>query len=369
MPAVTTRPRLVVLIAIPTAIAIALGGISVVGSWRSAAAYQRTENLAILTAKVTQLTFDVEAERDAIVSYIAFGNTGRAALTGGDKDPADLASAKSELQVATRLIASTSRSVKIVDAGVAQIGSGYSAEVRAVTAAVSSKLAGLPGLRRIALTTQMQASNVIDEYDSVILTLLAFDDQVALSSDPQLTSTARAMAQIARVEDADSVERAVIMYGLIARSLDANLFGALTASVAQNAADNNDLASFATTGQITVYRNDLAPSIQDRVISDSNQVIANRNSISTLPIVPADWYGAVSNVILGVHNFEEYLAASAVNRASELHKRAIISAIVVGSLILLVLLFPLLFTLFAGRFTVRPLRRRRVQSQNPVPAI
>jgi hypothetical protein len=358
-----------VLIAIPTATAIALGGISVVSSWRGAAAYQRTENLAILATKVTQLTFDVEAERDAIVTYIALGNAGRAALIGGDKNPADLASAKTELQVAEQQISSTSRWMKIVNAGVAQIGSGYTAEVRAVTAAVSSKLAGLPGLRRIALTTQMQASNVIDEYDSVILTLLAFDDQVALSSiDPQLTSTARAMAQIARVEDADSVERAVIMYGLTARSLSANLFGALTASAAQKAADNNDFASFATTGQITVYQNDLAPSLEDRVISDVNQVIANRNSVSALPIVPADWYGAVSNVILGVHNFEEYLAASAVNRARELHKRAITSAIVVGSLILIVLLFPLLFALFTGRFTVRPLRRRRIESQNPVPA-
>jgi hypothetical protein len=359
----------VVLIAIPTATAIALGGISVVGSWRSAAAYQRTENLALLTTKVTQLTFDVEAERDAIVSYIAGGNAGRAALISGDKNPADLAAAKTALQVATRLIESTSRSVKIVDAGVAQIASGYTAEVRAVAAGVSSKLAGLPGLRRIALTTQMQASNVIGEYDSVIRTLLAFDDQVALSSiDPQLTSTARAMAQVARVEDADSVERAVIMYGLIARSLNANLFGELTASVAENAADNNDFASFATAGQVNVYQSDLAPSLEDRVISDVTQVIANRNSIASLPIVSQDWYGAVSNVILGVHNFEEYLAASAVNRARELHKRAITSAIVVGSLILLVLLFPLLFTLFAGRFTVGPLRRRQIESQNPVPA-
>ena len=72
------RSRLVLLIAIPTATAVALGGVSIVGSWRSAVANQRTETLASLSTKVTRLAFQIEAERDAIVWYIAAGVNGRA---------------------------------------------------------------------------------------------------------------------------------------------------------------------------------------------------------------------------------------------------------------------------------------------------
>src|SRR6185437_4139090 len=71
------RPRLMLLIAVPTAAALALGGVSIAGSWQSATADQRSEALASLSIKVTQLAFNVEAERDAIVWYIAAGNEGR----------------------------------------------------------------------------------------------------------------------------------------------------------------------------------------------------------------------------------------------------------------------------------------------------
>ena len=46
------RPRLLLSIAIPTVAAVALGGTSIAGSWHSAAADQRSETLASLSAKV-----------------------------------------------------------------------------------------------------------------------------------------------------------------------------------------------------------------------------------------------------------------------------------------------------------------------------
>lgn len=67
------RSRLVLLIAIPTATAVALGGVSIVTSWRSAVADQRTQVLASVSTKITNLAFQIESERDAIVWYIAAG--------------------------------------------------------------------------------------------------------------------------------------------------------------------------------------------------------------------------------------------------------------------------------------------------------
>ncbi len=352
------RSRLVLLIAIPTATAVALGGTSIVSSWGSAVAYQRTATLAVLSTKVTQLAYEIEAERDAIVSYIAAGPKGRAGTMSSSA--AAQAAAKPQLQVAQQTFTYTDPWVRIVDNGVAQIGSGYPTAVQEHAVAVASALTGLDGLRRHALLTAISATNVINLYDTIITTLLAFDDQVALSSsDPQLASTARAEAAISRIEDSDSIERAIVMYGLTSGKLDSNLFAQLSAAQANQTADTKEFTNFATTSQITVYQNDLAQSLEDRVNSDVSQVVANPNSIATLPIVPQDWYGAMSNAILGVHNFEEYLATSAVDRAKALRKRSIIAAIAVGSLILLVLILSLLFTVFVGRSMVRPLRRLR----------
>jgi signal transduction histidine kinase len=355
------RSRLVLLIAIPTATAVALGGTSIVSSWRSAVAFQRTETLASLSTKITQLAYEIEAERDAIVWYIAEGINGRLGLTFGQPSTPERLAAKGQLQIVQQQFVYTDPWKKSVDAAVAQIGSGYPAAVQASAVAVISRLRSLDGLRTSALKTRVAAIDVINAYDQIVGTLLAFDDQVALSSsDPQLTSTAHACASISRLEDEDSTQRAIVMYGLVFGKLTAGLKQSLNASIADQAADLSSFTNFATPSQISSYTTALAQSLQDRVDSARSQVIAtNPNALKSLPIVPTDWYGEMSDAILRVHGFEEQLATSAVDRAQALRKRAIISAIAVGSLILLVLVLSLLFTVFVGRSMVRPLRRLR----------
>jgi signal transduction histidine kinase len=352
------RSRLVLLIAIPTATAVGLGGASIVTSWRSAVADQRTEVLASLTTQITQLGFWVEAERDAIVSYIAApGFSGRAGYLSGHKS-----SAQDQLQVAKEQILFTKPYESAVAAGISQVGSGYSATVQAHASAVAASLTSLNGLRSQALYTKIPAYQVITEYDNhVINVLLTFEDQVALSSsDPQLTSTARAVANISRAENELSTQRAIVMYGLVHQRLDTNLLGELQASVANEGSDLTAFQAFATPAQSSYYQAQLAASgLQDRVNYDKSSVLANPGSVGTLPIVPQDWYGAASAVIGSVHNVEEYLASSAVSRAKALRERAIITAIIVGAVILLVLVLSLLFTVFVGRSMVRPLRRLR----------
>jgi signal transduction histidine kinase len=354
------RSRLVLLIAIPTATAVALGGVSIVSSWQSALADQRTEVLASLSTHVTQLAFQVEAERDAIVWYIAAGLSGRAGRLAGHQSHDERTASFDQLTFANQQIGYTKPWVKTVDADLSQIGSGYPQVVQQDARAVVSSLSSLPGLRSQALSTQIAASGVIKEYAPIINVLLAFDDQVALSSsDPQLTSTARALATISGYENEDSVQRAIVMYGLTSGSLNSDLTSLLSASVANQQADYTEFQNFATTAQISVFNNLLAASLEDKVTGDESDVLANPDAVSSLPIVNTDWWGAVSDAILATHNFEEYLANGAVVRAKELRKRAIISVMIVGIVILLVLLVSLLFTVFVGRSMVRPLRRLR----------
>src|SRR5690348_1032295 len=88
------RSRLVLLIAIPTATAVALGGASIVSSWRAAVQYERVARLASLTAKITTLAYELEYERDNTVWFIAL-KTGSNGVASTNLD----AAAKSQLQV------------------------------------------------------------------------------------------------------------------------------------------------------------------------------------------------------------------------------------------------------------------------------
>jgi signal transduction histidine kinase len=356
------RSRLVLLITIPTATAVALGGASIVSSWQSAVANQRTEVLASASTKVCQLAYQIEAERDAIVWYIAAGQQGRAGRIAGHQSLPDRTASFDQLTFARQSITYTDPWIKTVETDLGQIGSGYPTAVQQDARAVTATLASLPGLRLQSLRTPIPAQDVIGEYGSLINVLLAFDDQVALSSsDPQLTSTARALATISRYENEDSIQRAIVMYSLTPGSpgLGTILYGQLTASIANQTADYTEFQGFATTTQINQFRSDLDASLEDRVTADEGDVVGNPNDVRTLPIVNSDWWGAMTDAISATHTFEEYLANSAVTRAKDLRKRAIISASIVGLVILLVLIASLLFTVFVGRSMVRPLRRLR----------
>ncbi len=355
------RSRLVLLITIPVATAVALGGASIVSSWQSAVANQRTETLAIASTKICQLTYQIEAERDAIIWDIAARANVRADRVGGGPLKADEGIAADQRVYAKQEIADTNGWIKTVRDQLEQLGAGYPQDVQIDAHAVVSTLQGLDALRNQALYTPVPATDVLNEYRSIIQVLLAFDDQVAQSSsDPQLASTARALASISRYEFEDSVQRAIVMYGLTYRGgLNNELYSDFTGSVANQAADSTEFQNFASTTQINAFSSDLSSSLEDRVLADESAVTAHPSAVASLPIVNSDWWGDMSDAILQTHHFEEYLANSAVARAQDLRKRAIVSAIIVGSIILLVLLVSLLFTIFVGRSMVRPLRRLR----------
>jgi hypothetical protein len=167
------------------------------------------------------------------------------------------------------------------------------------------------------------------------------------------------MAAISRYLSEASVQRAIVMYGLTTGALTTGMFTEFTASMANQKADLAEFTNFATASQQTMFGQSLAGSLDDRVQGDEGAFSANANRIANAAIVPNDWYGATSDLMTVVHKYEETLANSAVERARALHDRAITSALVVGGILVLVLLFSVLFAMYVGRF-MPPGRRRPV---------
>src|SRR5262249_17098604 len=88
------RPRLLLLVVLPTLSAVILGGVAVAASVRSAAAYQRVEQFSRLGGEITGLVQALQAEREDTIRYITLGPPGggpgapRARARGGRAAPA-----------------------------------------------------------------------------------------------------------------------------------------------------------------------------------------------------------------------------------------------------------------------------------------
>ncbi len=250
-----------------------------------------------------------------------------------------------------------------VQSGVASIGSGYPPGVVLDAQSVQSQLGSIRSVRKAALTAGAAPIAVIQHYTQVIDVLLAFEDQIALSSnDPQLTSTVSALSQISRFEEEYSNQRALIVYALTVGNFAPNMFEQLNASVANQKSDKAQFENFASPQQASLFNVAQASgSLADRVNSFESAVQhqPTHTSLDQIGIVPEEWFGNVTETIVKIRSVEQALVSQAVNRAQDLRKKAIISAIVIGAAVLLVLVISLLFTVVVGRSMVRPLRRLR----------
>ncbi len=119
---------------------------------------------------------------------------------------------------------------------------------------VLAEIGFIQSVRSAALSADASATDVINRYERVIDVLLAFEGQIALTSnDPQLTSTVSALSQISRIQDEFSIQRGLIVYSLTAAKFAPNMFQMLNASVANQASDSAQFQNFASAQQFNLY--------------------------------------------------------------------------------------------------------------------
>jgi signal transduction histidine kinase len=357
------RSRLLLLIAIPTLVAVVLGGIRIVSSLQSGRSYQRVETLANLGQETIVLTQNLEEERDQTVFYIALGTAGGRA-NSLSANPADRSKTALELTVLARAISSTEQSASQVRALAGQIGSSYSAQTQQAAATALTALGELPFLRNASTKTQLPALVVVQKYTQVINDVLALNDEIAQGvGDPALAQTVRVLGLVSAMKEEASEQRAVLAAALLRGGFGP---GELAALEAAQSAQQSNLAAFdisANVGQRLLWNNSVDQSFAYLANSEELQALSLQNSTGSLvtdPTSPVDWFGAMSNTIdFQMGSVEHQLAATVVSRAASLSKDAIISAVAVGAAVLLVLTLALLFTTVVARSLIRPLQRLR----------
>ena len=354
------RSRLLVLVALPTAAAVILGGVSVVSSAHSAVAYQRVEQFSRLGGEITNLIQALQAEREDTISYITMGpGSGGRGAAGPASGP--------ERAVLAHDQRTTDQLAAQVRSRAAAIGPGYPAVAQHEALGAISAINGLPALRSAATATEMPALVVIQEYAAAIAQLLALEDEIATgSNDAALADTVRVAGLISATKEEVAQEQAILTSALTPDLVGATQFqpsqlSAINAAQAQQQADLAQFGLIATGSQRHLYDATLSSAQADRAQAQVQQAITLALTGGSSAENPAftDAANGSAYLVAGLHAVEQGLMASVLAQSVSLRTRAIVSAALEGAAVLVVLALALLFTVAVGRSMTGPLQRLR----------
>jgi signal transduction histidine kinase len=333
--------QLIVLVAIPAVLILALTGLRVTDAARSAEAYGQVGRLAALGQQVGGLARAMADER-----------SGTAVFISGGRPAAGLPALRRQYAITD----SRAARVRLL---VSQLGHGYPAQTRASAAQTLASIAKLAGLRRQAAQSQTSALAAITGYSAAISGLFPVNDGIAdLSGNSTLITSVRALGSLARMTDHASEQQAILGAALAGGRFGP---GALTALTIAQAQESSDLASFrnsATPEESLALTETLARPLARQAQAVEQRATAAGNGVLALdPQAGQQWSAGMSYTAGWTGHAEQQLAEWITADAQALQRSAMRSAIITGGAGLGALALVLLGTIFAARSMVRRLRR------------
>jgi signal transduction histidine kinase len=346
LPAVAMRKwrvarRLIVLVAIPTMLGLALTGLRVTDEMRSAQAYDQVSALAVLGQQVTGLAQAMEDERAETAAFITAG-----------RPAADLPALHRAYLVTDRSAAMTRRLVL-------GLGGGYPVQTRASAAMVLAGIAELPGLRKHTAQRQASALAVINGYSAAVAGLFSVNNGIAdMSGNSALASGVRALDSLSLMKDQASQQQAILAVALSEGRFGPGALTALTVAQAQQASDLVAFRSTATPEESWALKDTLArPQAKQARAIEQRATAAGDGTLTLGPHASEQWRAGMSYTVAWMRDAEQQLAAWVTAYAQSLQRSAMQAAISTGGAALGALILILLVTLLVARSLVLPLRR------------
>ncbi len=358
------RWRVLALIVLPTAAAIALGGLRIQAAQSTAAAASRTSQLGVLGSDITALTESVEDERDLTAGYVATRLAGESALM-----TTIFARLTSQYTV-------TDGRLRSVEQLAGQIGPAYPAVARSDLTFALSSLSALSELRVLA-HTEMSSLPLINHYSNVVATLLAFDSDLADgSSSAQLAQTVTSLQSLVQTQEEASAQRGILYAALLEGQFEP---GAQSALAAAQSSQASALASFQrVAGSLPAF---VPPSGLSPLLTETqqfNDIVAGPDVDAALatemddivgggagPAVSGDpqaWFADMSFALGTMRTVESDELSSVVAQAGALQQGAQNSEKLTAVVVLVLLVLILIVTIAMARSMIRPLRRLRTDA-------
>jgi signal transduction histidine kinase len=358
------RWRVVALVVIPTAAAIALGTLRVQAAQNTSSAAARIEQLGVLGGNITALVEAIEDERDLTAGYVATRLAGMTPASGHI-----LAELRHQYAVTGARLAAAQ-----MLAG--RIGPAFPAVARSDLTSALASVSALGELRGLA-HTEMSALPLISHYSNVVATLLAFDTDIAAgSSSAQLAQTVTSFAALAQVEEEASQQRALLYATLLEGSFEP---GALSALIGAQSSQASAVATFQKAG--TNLPAFVPPAGTSPALTEAQQF----NDTVTGPDIdaaqaaeldaivsggagqhvsgdPQAWFGDMSFTLGTMRTVENDELGSVTAQARALQHGAANSRTLTAAVVLALLALVLFVTVIVARSLIRPLRKLRTDA-------
>ena len=290
--------RLIILVAIPTVLGLALAGLRITDAVRSAGADRQVGRLAVLGQQVTGLTQALENERAGTATYIADG-----------RRAAGLPALHRQYAITNAWAASIRREI-------GQLGSGYPAQTQASAASVLASIAEVPGLRRSA-EGQAAALTVINGYSAATAGLLTVNDGLAdLSGNPGLLTSVRALGALSRMKDHASQQEAILGGALAQGHFGPGDVMALAIAQAQQASDLVAFRSSATPEETWALTRTLAASVpRQTLVLEQRAIVAGPGALALDVHAGQQWQAGMSHTVGWMRHAEQQLTGSITSYA------------------------------------------------------
>ncbi len=336
------------MIAVPTAIAAILGGLTIFSDVQNTAASGRVQHLAQLNAAVVRLTQALEDERDLSAGYAADrGPTGASILT--------------ELRAAQAKTNSALVPVENDANGVTE-GAGYQASTVADLTALINALRDLQYDRIDVTSTAFPAISVIRVYTSnIIQAANTFSASVgAGADDAQLQGDVTTLGALLRVENQTSEQRAILFAALSspAHALQVQDLSNLEQAAQQEAAEQADFTASTSQAEQEYYSNTVSGPQVD-VAAQEEELAESTPAGQRTNVSASAWYDNMATTIGDTRTVADQLVSSISSRASSLNSQATTNLLIISVVTLVLLLLILLVSTLVARSLIRPLRKLR----------
>ena len=328
--------RLIVLVAIPTLLGLALTGLRVTGAARSAHAYGQVTRLAALSQQVSGLVQAVENERADTAAFIAAG-----------RPAAGLPALHRQYVITDGWVVTVRRLVR-------QDADGYPAPAR-TRATILGGIADLPGLRRSAVQSQTSALAAISGYSVAVASLIPANDAIAdASGDSTLIDSVRALGSLARMQDQAAQQQAILAMALAGGSFGPETRTALMTAQAQQASNLASFRSAATHEESWALAETLAsPPARQAQAVEQHALASGTSGLALGAPASQQWSSGMSFTVGWMRQSERQLAAWITGDAQARQRSEMRSAVITGGAALAVLVLILLTTMILIRSMVR----------------
>ncbi|MTD56685.1 nitrate- and nitrite sensing domain-containing protein [Amycolatopsis pithecellobii] len=336
------RTKLIAVLLIPAASALALAGLNV----RQDLAH--AEELAQLSAHgrvdtaVNDVIQQLQRERDLSVRFVATGRQG---------DLTELRDQRARVDTAIGVLRKefTADRAKLSDQG----GTELQASI--------ARLDVLTGLRFATEQSNLPAGAALRSYGELISGMLDLADQsVADVTDPELSRLRLALSALARVKDQMSVKRALLAEALQEGKLSTDELRALLGADAELSAAHSDFRKFATPAQQRMYDDTVIGLIVDTGNNIVESAITRAEMGQNLSgLDPAQWDTSATYTVNLAYRVQQALQAETQGRIDSMAADARRSAITNAGVVLGVLVLCAVLAVIIARSLLRPLRMLR----------